>query len=335
MTELTTGRLTVELADLRGWADQVGRAGGDCEQLAGYVSTFVPDGDFGRLLSLLTPDYEALIARVRDVLEVDGARLAGTQAGLRHVARRYERTDARVADTFGGGVALRDDGRVRAVFGDSGATAPAGPTCGGEVLPEVTFGWLLDQANELVCGLGGPDLRREITDLVAGDVAKAATQASAWGHAGAALAAVRDNLARGSDAVAITWAGAASTSSRAYAGSWVDALSSQSVAMTLVAEHLRDVVDQAVDVAQLVVDAVKEICTLVAAGWTMASIPIYGQVQLVDKVRDAIRLANDARKVLAVFWNFLLVVKDAFVVAADCFTAQALPPAPDTTGSPA
>ena len=335
MTEPTTGQLTVELADLRGWADQVGRAGGDCEQLAGYVSTFVPDGDFGRLLSLLTPDYEALIARVRDVLEVDGARLAGTRAGLRHVARRYERTDARVAETFGGGVAVRDDGRVRAVFRDSGATAPAGPTCGGEVLPEVTFGWLLDQANELVCGLGGPDLRREITDLVAGDVAKAATQASAWGHAGAALAAVRDNLARGSDAVAVTWAGAASTSSRAYAGSWVDALSSQSVAMTLVAEHLRDVVDQAVDVAQLVVDAVKEICTLVAAGWTMASIPIYGQVQLVDKVRDAIRLANDARKVLAVFWNFLLVVKDAFVVAADCFTTQALPPAPDTPGSPA
>ena len=104
MTEQTTGQLTVELADLRGWADQVGRAGGDCEQLAGYLSTFVPDGDFGRLLSLLTPDYEALVVRVRDVLEVDGARLAGTRAGLRHVARRYERTDDRVARTFGGGV---------------------------------------------------------------------------------------------------------------------------------------------------------------------------------------------------------------------------------------
>ena len=101
MTGQMTGQLTVELADLRGWADQVGRAGGDCEQLAGYLSTFVPDGDFGRLLSLLTPDYEALVVRVRDVLEVDGARLAGTRAGLRHVARRYERTDDRVAQSLG------------------------------------------------------------------------------------------------------------------------------------------------------------------------------------------------------------------------------------------
>src|SRR5688500_12366153 len=141
MTEQMTGQLTVELADLRGWADQVGRAGGDCEHLAGYVSTFVPDGDFGRLLSLLTPDYEALVVRVRDALEVDGARLERTRAGLRHVARRYERTDARVAETFGGAVTVRDDGRVRAGFGDTGATSPAGPTCAGEVLPEVTFGW--------------------------------------------------------------------------------------------------------------------------------------------------------------------------------------------------
>ena len=64
------------------------------------------------------------------------------------------------------------------------------------------------------------------------------------------------------------------------------------------------------------------------AGLTLASVPIYGQVQLVDKVRDAVRLANDARKVLTLFWNFLLVVTDSFVLAADCFTAEALPPAP-------
>ena len=87
-------------------------------------------------------------------------------------------------------------------------------------------------------------------------------------------------------------------------------------------------IEQAVDVAQLVVDVVKEIISIVLAGLTLASVPIYGQVQLVDKVRDAVRLANDARKVLTVFWNFLLVVKDSFVLAADCFTAEALAPAP-------
>ena len=102
----------------------------------------------------------------------------------------------------------------------------------------------------------------------------------------------------------------------------------QSDGLARVAAHLHDVIDQAVDVAQLVVDVVKEIVSIVLAGLTLASVPIYGQVQLVDKVRDAVRLANDARKVLTVFWNFLLVVKDSFVLAADCFTAEALPPAP-------
>ena len=75
------GQLRVELADLRGYADQVGRAGEACASLADYVATFVPDGDFGRILSLITPDYEHLVLRVRETLEADSTRLAGTRCG--------------------------------------------------------------------------------------------------------------------------------------------------------------------------------------------------------------------------------------------------------------
>ena len=182
------GQLRVELADLRGYADQVGRAGEACASLADYVATFVPDGDFGRILSLITPDYEHLVLRVRETLEADSARLASTRAGLRHVARRYARTDARVAQRFGAGAAIADDESAGPAFRDAETTAPPGPTCGGEVLPEVTFGWVADQACALVSDLGGPDLRREITDWVAGDVGKASTQASVWEHAATSVA---------------------------------------------------------------------------------------------------------------------------------------------------
>ena len=51
------GQLTVELADLRGWASQVGRSGGDCGYLADYVASFVPDGDFGPILEPIRSDY--------------------------------------------------------------------------------------------------------------------------------------------------------------------------------------------------------------------------------------------------------------------------------------
>jgi uncharacterized protein YukE len=327
------GQLRVELADLRGYADQVGRAGEACGSLADYVATFVPDGDFGRILSLITPDYEHLVLRVGETLEGDSVRLVGTRAGLRHVAHRYARTDARVAQTFGAGAAIADDESAGPAFRDVETTAPPGPTCAGEVLPEVTFGWVADQACALVRDLGGPDVRREITDWVAGDVGKASTQASVWGHAAVSVAAVRRNLVHGAVAVATTWEGVAAEAARGHADAWAGALGEQSDGLTRVAAHLRDVVEQAVDVAQLVVDVVKEIISIVLAGLTLASVPIYGQVQLVDKVRDAVRLANDARKVLTVFWNFLLVVKDSFVLAADCFTAEALPQAPSLVGA--
>ena len=325
------GQLRVELADLRGYADQVGRAGEACASLADYVATFVPDGDFGRILSLVTPDYEHLVLRVRETLEADSTRLAGTRVGLRHVARRYARTDARVAQRFGAVAAIADDESTGTAFRDVETTAPPGPTCGVEVLPEVTFGWVADQACALVSDLGGPDLRRDITDWVAGDVGKASTQASVWEHSAVSVAAVRRNLAHGAVAVALTWEGSAADASaarRGHAEAWSGALEEQRDGLARVAAHLRDVIEQAVDVAQLVVDVVKEIISIVLAGLTLASVPIYGQVQLVDKVRDAVRLANDARKVLTVFWNFLLVVKDSFVLAADCFGAESLPPDP-------
>ncbi len=82
--------------------------------------------------------------------------------------------------------------------------------------------------------------------------------------------------------------------------------------MARVAEHLRDAVDQAVDVAQLVVDPVKEIVVIAGLAVTYASIPIFGQIQLANKLRDVLRLAWDARKVLAVFWNFLVFIRDGF-----------------------
>jgi len=321
-------RLTVELADLRGWADQVGRAGDDCAYLADYLTSFVPDGDFGPILAPIRADYERLAGRVREVISLESDRLDDTGAALRHAAASYARTDARVAQDLGVAAAVTDDGRAGRGFHDTGPSTPPAPEYGGEVLPVVTFGWALDQANEVVTRIGGPDIRSWVTDRVAGDIGKAAAQASAWEHAGRALVAVRGNLARGSQAVARSWDGAAAASSRSYTDAWLGALERQSDTLAGVAAHLRDAIEQAVDVAQLVTDMIKEIVSIVVAGWGYASIPIFGQAQLVERFSDVLRLAWDAKKVLAVFWYFLLVIKDGFVLAADCLAAESLPAPP-------
>jgi hypothetical protein len=80
--------------------------------------------------------------------------------------------------------------------------------------------------------------------------------------------------------------------------------------------------------AQVVVDIVKFIVSTAAAAWSNAYIPIYGQIKLVDKVRDLIKLVNDARKVITVFWSAIVLIKDGIVMVAHSFDVDALPPAP-------
>jgi uncharacterized protein YukE len=321
-------QLTVELSDLRAWADQVGRGGADCTALASYVDTFVPDGDFGRILSLITGDYEAMVHQVHTALGLDGTRLDDTGHGLHTSANAFRRTDSEVAQDFGVGAHITDDGHGAGAFNDTGTTTAAAPTTGGEELPEVSFGWILDKACELISWLGGPDLRAEVTEQIAGDVGKASLQASAWDNASLAMGAVRGNLTRGEGAIERSWQGRAAISSTAYLDQWLTALGGQENAMAQVASYLRDMVKQSVDLAQVVVDVVKEICSIISAGWSMASIPIYGQIKLVDKVKDAIKLVNDARKVIAVFWNFLVLIKDYIITVVDYFSADSLPAAP-------
>jgi hypothetical protein len=321
------GHFSVELADLRGWAGQVGRAGGHCGQLEQYVATCVPDGDFGRILSTIQADYEQFSLQAREVLRLDAARLDDTRAALQHVARGYARTDSRVAQSFGPGAAITDDHSVRG-FHDRGMTAPPWPAHCNEVLPQVTFGWAFDQLCRLVQDVLGWDLRRGLTDQIAGDVGKALEQADAWEFAGAAVGVVGDNVSRGARAVTTTWAGKAASSSHDYALEWVGSLDAQSRAMNHVAGHLRDAVTLAVDVAQVIVDFVKEMAYIVMAGWTFASIPIYGQVRAVQGIKDVLRLLWDAKKVLAVFWQALVTLKSCFLGALHDVTGESVPPAP-------
>jgi len=320
------GQLRVELADLRGWAGQVDRAGDDCAYLAAYLRTFVPDGDFGRILSLITSEYEQLVERAHTWLEESGRRL-GTAGGALHLcAARYARTDGLVARDLGPAVSA-DDGRVSRRFRDTATATPVAPVCEGEVLPVVSLGWGFEQVCDFMAHWGGPDLRAELVDLVAGDVGKALGQASAWEHAGESLAAVRANLVVGSAAAARTWQGRAATSARDHVQEWVDQLGLKSDALDQVAQHLRDAVTQAVDVAQLVADVIQQLIAAVAAGYGFAAIPIFGQVQLVNKGKDLLRLVLDARKVILVFWTFLVALRDCFVLLADGFSAASLPDA--------
>jgi hypothetical protein len=316
----------VDLAELRGWAGQVERAGEDCAGLAAYVGTYVPDGDFGRILGLVSADYEAYVGRARGALEVEASRLERAGGHLRASATAYAETDARVARTLGWHGAVADPLVARAPFRDSRPLAEP-PVAGGQALPEVSFGWVFDKACEVIVWAGGPDLRRDVTDQVTGDLGKVGLQADAWEQAAGVLTGMAGDLAHGSTVIARSWEGRAADSSARSMDERRQAVEVQGAAMARVAAYLRDLATQALAVAQVVVDCVEEICTLVGAIVTGSTLPGYAELRLARSVPEIVALAVRARGVLAAFWRYLVCVKDGIRLAAESATAATLPAA--------
>jgi uncharacterized protein YukE len=326
--------VTVELSDLRGWATQVGRAGTDLNAAHGYATQHLADNDFGRILELISADYGALLGAFQGVLEADGKGLDRVRAALGASADTYLTVDRRSRERFTqlptGETADIADDREAAAFADRAPAAAelTAPTSSGAQLPEVTFGWALDKVCELVVWVGGPDPREHVTKWIAGDIGKASTQVSAWQQVADCVTAVDANLDAGRVAITRTWTGEAAGASAGHMDRWSTCLGEQSGAMRQVAAHLQDAVDQAVKTAQVVVEIIKTVISLVMAGLSGAAIPAYGQWKLIKTVKEAIVMINNARKVIMVFWNTLNMIRAAIVMVIGVFSVEALPPAP-------
>jgi uncharacterized protein YukE len=330
----------VEISDLRGWAQQVGRAGKDLGAAHGYATGNIGDADFGRILEIITSDYAALIPKFHAVLQADGGGLDAAGGALTATANDYKRMDERSRNHFtklpGGETAHTVDDGVANGFDDvTPATAKlVPPEDGGTTLPEVSFGWLLDKVCDLIVWVGGPDPREYVTKWIAGDIKKAARHVSAWQHVADCADAAQANLDSGRAAIGRTWKGSAATASSGHMDKWDKALTDQGSAMRKVSAHLKDAIDQAVKMAQVVVDIIKTVISLVSAAWSGASIPFYGQWKLIKTVKEAITMVNSARKVIQVFWNAMNMIKALIVASVNVFSVDALPSAPSTAEVP-
>lgn len=319
--------LKVDLSNLGAWSHQVERAGENLGSAGDYSRSHIPDGDFGAILELITGDYETLIGSFHTVLDTDSQRLAGFSSALEATRDDFAETDAQVAQTFGIGAAIKDGGSAN--FADSRpAGSIAAPSTSGVVLPEVSFGYVLDKCCDLIVWVGGPDPREYVTKWIAGDVNKASLQASAWDHLSTCVDSVQRNLDAGLDRIGQTWAGGAAQNASARTQSWITALTTQSSSCTTMAGHLRDMVEQAVQMAQVVVDIIKTVVSLVTAALSSAYIPGWGQWKAIKTVKEAITLVNNARKVITVFWNAITMIKDSIIMIVNQFSITSLPPEP-------
>ncbi|WP_405160187.1 WXG100 family type VII secretion target [Nocardia sp. NBC_01499] len=326
--------LSVEVADLRGWAEQVGRAGTDTFEGHNYAQRNIVDADFGKILELITEDYAKLLPALGDVLLADSEGMDKTRRALLYAADEYRRTDrnfaSEIAKLDDSPLIVVDDG-VADGFDDiaPGAASLVAPTVDGRALHEVSFGIFLDPVCKLLTLVGGPDPREYITKWITGDIKKAGTQVSAWRHVAECAEAVRANLEHGQASVSKTWVGKASTAEAAYFSKWNTAFGNQKAAMQQMANNLSDAVDEAVKLAQVVVDIVMTVVSLATAALANAAIPLFGQIKLIKSAKEAITMINSARKVIVVFWQLLNTIKVFIIATVATFSRTSLPVAPN------
>ena len=332
--------VAVELSDLRGFAKQVGRASDDMEAAKSYAASNIADADFGRILELITGDYAALIPEFHAVLQADSDRLDGSGKGLDTAATNYKEADERSAGELaklpGGQTGTITDDGVANGFDDRGSAAGALTAPGGAgvpPLPEVSFGFMLDKVCDLIQWIGGPDPREHVTRWIAGDLDKAARHVEAWKAVAECCDIVEDNLKSGSKSIANTWTGDAAVAAVAHIEKWASCLLEQAGAMRKMGEHLWDMIGQAVQMAQVVVDIIRTVISVVMAGLANASIPFYGQWKLISSIKEAITMVWSAIKVVRVFLNMLILIIDTIKMCIGAFSVAKLPPAP--AGGPA
>lgn len=204
----------------------------------------------------------------------------------------------------------------------SALTAPSATVA---PLPDVEFGFVLDQVAGAIKMVTGFDLRAEVTDWIAGDTEKLGTQVDAWNKMATAVDHVGTNLRAGQSEIERTWAGDAASASGAQMVRWTNWLVDLAGDLRTISDALRDMGEQAVTVAQTVVDAVQTIIAIVSAGLSSASIPFYGQVKLVKTVKEALTMAYSAYKVIKVFMEFIQTMRSGLVGIYQGLTATDLP----------
>jgi uncharacterized protein YukE len=329
--------IAVELADLRGFAQQVGRASNDMGAAKDYAVSNIHDADFGKILELITGPYGDMLPKFHAVLQADSTGLGKTRDGLNHAAAGYKEADeksaGRLAQLPGGQTGNITDDGVANGFDDTGSATSQLKTPGGEGaalpdLPEVSFGWIFDKVCDLVVWVGGPDPREKVTRWIAGDIDKAAMQVTAWHCVANCADVVQANLNSGKKSIANTWTGDASNAAAGHMDKWTTNLHDQADAMRKMGEHLRTMINEAVKMAQVVVDIIQTLVSLISAALSNAAIPFYGQWKLIKTVKEGIQMVWKAIKVIQVFLNALRLIINTIQMCVTAFTTEKLPPAP-------
>ncbi|RYB94502.1 hypothetical protein EUA93_09195 [Nocardioides oleivorans] len=320
-------QVTVEISDLRGYADVVDDMATYLGRASGYADTHCNATDFGLLLDPLASDYSALLPRMKTLLSDQVALMKANATAIDQTLQDFLTTDAQEAERHGGQATITDDGTSASYYGNP-LTEFGSPTPDESDLPEIDFGFPFDQlawALEKICGY---DVRREVTDYLAGDVVEVSRQSNAWYMVGSATGSYSWCLRNANVIVARTWTGDAAESTIQRMDEWKESLDQQGTDFHQVGAHLADIAADAVDMAQLAVDLIKYAIDLIAAAWSSQWIPVYGQAKFVKKAWDAYQIVKKAWDKISEFLDVLNLVLSSLEIIYSSLNPVELPAAP-------
>lgn len=327
----SAGPLEVDLPTMRGYAGYLDDLSRDLGAIAYRAETTCTTADFGRMLEDLCGDYEALLPTLHQVLNDQERLMRDYGTAVDALTLDFERTDDGVARAFKGADGITGGGSTSSAFaglGPSGTVPTPHPT--ESAIPEVSFGFVFDKlawALEEFCGF---DVRREVTDFLAGDVVGLTTQAVCWEQLGTRIGLHHDGLVTAQRLASSQWHGEAANSHFAAMIAWDGPLEDQSTMFPELGAYLRELGKQAVHTAQFVVDCIRLAIDLILGAWSLMYIPIVGQARFVKKAWDAYKQASKATAYLRMLWSFLRTVKDYIRVLHDTLTPASLPSAPQS-----
>ena len=318
-----TGALQVDLPDLRAFADLVDGLSSDLAQVANHVDTHCVSTEFGPLLDKLSGEYVSLLPQIKSYFDEQTSRLRTFATALDRTLTDYVITDDGVAERFGSDGITGGGGKSNRFWTQD--MPLSSPTADESELPEIDFGFPFDQlawAVDTVCGF---DVRREVTDIIVGNVVEVSTQSNAWYSASSLVSTTQWNLWRANSWIGATWSGEAALESIGSSEEWVTTFENEAVDLDNVALHLKDIAADAVEVGQLVVDLILFAVDLIASAWTAQFIPIYGQVKFAKKAWEAYDKCKEAWDKISMFKDLLEIVIGYLRVLHDKFNPVELP----------
>lgn len=158
----------------------------------------------------------------------------------------------------------------------------------------------------------GSNIEAEITNWVGGNYGRLLSIRDSWNCVGWAVGDVGNNLTTGlgtlygqsgGSSTGPHWSGNAADSFYSYMIDWGAALGEDQQACFTVRDTLTQLAKTAADTLTTIIDAIKEIVSLISAAGASIEIPIWGEYKLGEAVWKAIGLINNVRKVVSAFIN--------------------------------